>query len=88
MSSMATWRCSSATAAAPLGPGDHVVVPGGTIHTFATVGDQTARVMVVMTAHIDALVQALHSPLSSDWAEVWERHDSEMVRLDADERPI
>jgi quercetin dioxygenase-like cupin family protein len=71
-----------------LGPGDHVVVPAGTIHTFATVGDETARVMVVMTPQIDALVQALHTPGQGDWDSVWEQFDSEMVHLDEHDRPV
>jgi quercetin dioxygenase-like cupin family protein len=65
-----------------LGPGDYLVVPAGTVHTFATVDDQPARVLVVMTPQIDALVQALHSPDAGDWDDIWERHDSELVTLD------
>lgn len=68
--------------------GDHVVIPAGTIHTFATVGDQAARVIVVMTPQVDALVQALHQPDTDDSDTVWERHNSEMVRLDSDDRRL
>lgn len=64
-----------------LDAGDYVVVPAGTVHTFATVGDETVRVLVVMTPQIDALVQALHQP-DGDWETVWERHDSELVQVD------
>ena len=71
-----------------LGPGDHVVVPAGTIHTFATVDDQPARVLVVMTPQIEALVQALHGPNAATWDDIWERHDSELVHLKADDRPV
>ncbi len=71
-----------------LSAGDHVVVPAGTVHTFATVGDETVRVMVVMTPQIDRLVQALHQPYEGDWNDLWERFDSELVQLDAEDRPI
>ncbi len=54
-----------------LSAGGHVVVPAGTVQaSFATVGDETVRVMVVMTPQIDALVRALHQPYEGDWNEL------------------
>lgn len=40
--------------------GTLVVIPSGTSHTFATVGDAGARILVVMTPEVAALVDALH----------------------------
>ncbi len=65
-----------------LSAGDHVVVPAGTVHTFATVDDEAVRVIVVMTPQIDALVRALHQPFDGDWTDLWARFDSELVQLD------
>ncbi len=41
-----------------LSAGEFIVVPAGTIHTFATVNDAPASVLVTMTPQIDALVRA------------------------------
>ena len=68
-----------------LGAGDYLVVPAGTVHTFATVDGVGARVIVVMTPQIDALVQALHQPHVGDWTELWDRYDSELVALEEPE---
>lgn len=61
--------------------GSLVFVPRGTTHTFATVGDGGAKVLVVMTPQVAALVEALHAPdLTPEMrAEVWARHDSIVV---------
>lgn len=61
--------------------GTLVVVPRGTTHTFATVGDSDARILVVMTPEVAALVEALHAPdLTADaQAEIWRRHNSAVV---------
>jgi len=66
-----------------LGPGEHVVVPAGTTHTFATVGDAPVSVLAVMTEEIDALVAALHqvsTPAERD--AVWARFRSSPVAMD------
>lgn len=55
------------------------VVRAGSAHTFATVGDTRARVLVVMTPEIDALVTAIHSGEVDDMAALWARHHSSMV---------
>ncbi len=66
-----------------LGPGDVAYVPAGTVHTFATKGSEVSRVIVIMTPQIDALVQALHQPHDGDWADVWARHNSEVVQTES-----
>jgi hypothetical protein len=56
------------------------VVPAGTAHTFATVGDGAVSVLAVMTEEVDALVTALHQVATpADRAAVWARFRSEPV---------
>src|SRR5690349_13146376 len=55
------------------------VVKAGSAHTFATVGDEGARVLCVMTPEIDDLVQRLHDPEVDDLAAVWAAHRSSLV---------
>jgi mannose-6-phosphate isomerase-like protein (cupin superfamily) len=63
-----------------LGPGDHVTVPSGTSHTFATADPTGADVLAVMTPEIDALVTALHTATdNADRAAVWARHHAHPV---------
>lgn len=62
-----------------LEPGEFVVVPAGTPHTFATVGDASASVLATMTPQIDQLVQALHACSDDERDAVWARHDSRPV---------
>jgi mannose-6-phosphate isomerase-like protein (cupin superfamily) len=62
-----------------LEPGEFVVVPAGTPHTFATVGDEPVSVAVAMTPAIDELVRTLHTVTPEEMPEVWARFDSELV---------
>ncbi|GAB3067444.1 cupin domain-containing protein [Pedococcus soli] len=62
-----------------LEPGSLHVVTAGSPHTFATVGDTGARILVIMSPEVDALVAALHSGESSDLASVWEQHHSSLA---------
>ena len=55
------------------------VVPAGHVHTFATVDEIGARVLVVMTPEIDALVTALHSGDATDPPAVWAAHHSSLA---------
>jgi quercetin dioxygenase-like cupin family protein len=41
--------------------GEYVEIPAGTVHTFATVGDEPVTMLAVMTVEIDDLVTALHA---------------------------
>ena len=60
-----------------LGPGEHVVVPAGTTHTFATVDDAPVSVLAVMTEEVDALVTALHQVATDEERDaVWARFRS------------
>lgn len=59
--------------------GQLYVVRAGAAHTFATVGDEGARVLCVMTPEIDSLVQRLHDPDVADLSAVWAEHRSSLV---------
>jgi quercetin dioxygenase-like cupin family protein len=63
-----------------LEPGDYLTVAAGTTHTFATVGEAGAQVLVVMTPEVDRLVAALHSDLTDEQrTSVWARHHSQVM---------
>jgi len=60
--------------------GEHVTIPAGTVHTFATVDPEGADVIAVMTPEVDHLVTALHAAATDEErAAVWEHHHSERV---------
>jgi quercetin dioxygenase-like cupin family protein len=61
-----------------LEPGEHITVPAGTVHTFATV-DGGARVLAIMTPEVDRLVTALHTATDEERPAVWARHHSEVA---------
>ncbi|MFG1813870.1 cupin domain-containing protein [Kribbella sp. NPDC049174] len=62
-----------------LGPGEFVVVPAGSAHTFATIGDLPTSVLVTMTPDIDDLVRELHQVPDDERPLVWARHHSRLV---------
>jgi quercetin dioxygenase-like cupin family protein len=62
-----------------LAAGEFVVVPAGTAHTFATVGETPASILVTMSPNIDALVRELHQVPEDLRPQVWERHHSRLV---------
>lgn len=62
-----------------LSAGEFHVVAAGSPHTFATVGDEGARVLCVMTPEIDALVSGLHAPGVEHLAAVWAAHRSSLA---------
>jgi uncharacterized cupin superfamily protein len=62
-----------------LSAGEFHVVRSGRVHTFATVGESSARVLCVMTPEIDDLIHALHAE-GTDMTGVWEQHHSSLVR--------
>jgi hypothetical protein len=58
------------------------VIPAGTTHTFATVDDDGADVLVVMTPEVDELISELHAAAGdAERDAVWARHNSAVVRL-------
>jgi quercetin dioxygenase-like cupin family protein len=63
-----------------LAAGELAFIPAGTVHTFASRGPAGARILVVMTPEIDALISALHAggTGSADDA-VWARYNASIV---------
>jgi len=62
------------------GPGSAVLVPKGTPHAYGNARHgEAARYLLVMTPKIRALVRALHEPSAGDYAEIFRRHDSELL---------
>jgi mannose-6-phosphate isomerase-like protein (cupin superfamily) len=59
--------------------GEFIVVPAGTPHTFATVGDEPVSLVVSMTPDIDELVRMLHRVPPEEMPAVWARFDSAVV---------
>jgi quercetin dioxygenase-like cupin family protein len=63
--------------------GDHVTIPAGTTHTFATVDPEGADVIAVMTPEVDQLVTALHAAATDEErAAVWQRYNSALAAPD------
>jgi quercetin dioxygenase-like cupin family protein len=62
-----------------LEPGEFVLVEAGTPHTFATVEDTAASVLVAMTPDVDALVRELHQVPEDEHPLVWARYKSWMA---------
>src|SRR5262245_17443723 len=62
------------------GPGSAVLAPKGTPHSYGNARrGQAVRYLLVMTPKIRALVRALHEPGAGDYAEIFRRHDSELL---------
>jgi uncharacterized cupin superfamily protein len=60
--------------------GSAVLAPKGTPHAYGNARrGERARYLLVMTPKIRALVQALHEPGASDYAAIFEAHDSELL---------
>jgi uncharacterized cupin superfamily protein len=65
-----------------IGPGEHLTVPAGTTHTFATVDPDGADILAVMTPEIDELVSQLHTPMTDEERDaLWARHRSSVVEI-------
>jgi quercetin dioxygenase-like cupin family protein len=59
-------------------PGTFVVVPRGSVHTFATL--RGAHVLAVMGPDVAALVDELHQPMSDEErTAVWRRYRSSLA---------
>jgi mannose-6-phosphate isomerase-like protein (cupin superfamily) len=62
------------------GPGEAVFAPKGTPHAYGNARrGQLARYLLVTTPKIRGLVQALHEPGASEYAEIFRAHDSELL---------
>ena len=59
--------------------GSAVVVKAGTPHSYWNAISEPTRYLLVMTPRIHALIEALHSGERTDWARIFEEHDSELL---------
>ena len=59
--------------------GQSVMIPAGTVHTFATRGAGGTRVVAVMTPEIDELIQALHSGSDEPMTAIWARYNASVA---------
>ena len=59
--------------------GGAILVTRGTRHSFWNASSEPARYLLVMTPRLHHLIQALHSGERSDYAQIFEEHDSELL---------
>jgi mannose-6-phosphate isomerase-like protein (cupin superfamily) len=62
-----------------VGPGESILVERGTPHSYWNADPGPTHYLLVMTPRIHALIEALHSGERSDWAQIFEEHDSELL---------
>jgi mannose-6-phosphate isomerase-like protein (cupin superfamily) len=58
---------------------ESLLVTRGTPHSYWNAAAEPARYLLVMTPRIHALIEALHSGERSDFAQIFEEHDSELL---------
>ena len=59
--------------------GESVLVARGTPHSYWNPASEPARYLLVMTPRIHRLIEALHSGDRTDYAQIFEEHDSELL---------
>ena len=59
--------------------GESILVPRGTPHSYWNAVAAPTRYLLVMTPRIHRLIEALHAGDRSDWAAIFEEHDSELL---------
>jgi quercetin dioxygenase-like cupin family protein len=59
--------------------GESLLVTRGTPHSYWNAAAEPARYLLVMTPRIHQLIEALHSGERSDWKQIFEEHDSELL---------
>lgn len=60
--------------------GGAIVIPRGTVHTFWNPSPEPARYLIVMTATVHRLVEALHAPGGhADTSALFREHDSTLI---------
>jgi mannose-6-phosphate isomerase-like protein (cupin superfamily) len=60
-------------------PGGSLLVRHGTPHSYWNAAAEPTHYLLVMTPRIHRLIEALHSGERSDWAAIFEEHDSELL---------
>jgi mannose-6-phosphate isomerase-like protein (cupin superfamily) len=59
--------------------GDSLLVERGTPHSYWNPSTEPARYLLVMTPRIHRLIEALHAGERTDFARIFEEHDSELL---------
>ncbi|MGB0091405.1 MAG: cupin domain-containing protein [Solirubrobacteraceae bacterium] len=59
--------------------GESLLVARGTPHSYWNPASEPAHYLLVMTPRIHRLIEALHSGERSDWARIFEEHDSDLL---------
>jgi mannose-6-phosphate isomerase-like protein (cupin superfamily) len=62
-----------------VGAGEWILVPRGTPHSYWNAVAEPTRYLLVMTPRIHRLIEALHAGGRTDWAAIFEEHDSELL---------
>ena len=62
-----------------VGPGESILVTRGTPHSYWNAAADPARYLLIMTPRIYRLIEALHSGDRSDFARIFEEHDSALL---------
>lgn len=61
------------------GPGEGVLVPRGTPHTYWNAAGSPTRYLLVMGPQTAAMIEELHKPGISDYAAVFDRYGSQLL---------
>ena len=59
--------------------GESILVERGLAHSYWNPASELARYLLVMTPRIHRLIEALHAGDRTDWARIFEEHDSELL---------
>ena len=59
--------------------GESILVERGVPHSYWNAIAEPTRYLLVMTPRIHSLIEALHAGDRSDWAAIFEEHDSELL---------
>jgi mannose-6-phosphate isomerase-like protein (cupin superfamily) len=59
--------------------GESILVPRNTPHSYWNASSEPARYLLVMTPRIHRLIESLHAGDRSDFARIFEEHDSELL---------
>jgi mannose-6-phosphate isomerase-like protein (cupin superfamily) len=62
-----------------VGAGESILVTRGTPHSYWNPATEPARYLLVMTPRIHRLIEALHAGDRTDYARIFEEHDSELL---------
>jgi mannose-6-phosphate isomerase-like protein (cupin superfamily) len=59
--------------------GESILVERGAPHSYWNAIPEPTRYLLVMTPRVHSLIEALHAGDRSDWAAIFEEHDSELL---------